>query len=168
MIIVTGGAGFIGSNLVAALTARGDRVGICDWLGTEDKWRNIAKRDLEAVVAPEQLPQFLEDHGSDIEAIFHMGAISTTTETNVDLIVESNFRLSRKLWLWCEDAGVPFIYASSAATYGDGTAGFRDDENIEALGKLRPLNPYGWSKHAFDRWVARQKRGQPGRGNAPG
>jgi len=86
-----------------------------------------------------------------------MGAISTTTETNVDLIAENNFRLSCDLWLWCKEMQVPFIYASSAATYGDGSAGFTDDEDINSLGKLRPLNPYGWSKHLFDRWVAHHK-----------
>jgi len=157
MIIVTGGAGFIGSNLVAALDARGERVVVCDWLGKDEKWQNIAKRDLEAVIAPEQLDDFLEHHTGDIEAIFHMGAISSTTETDVDLIMETNFRLSRKLWLWCKENHVQFIYASSAATYGDGSAGFKDDESIEGLAKLKPLNPYGWSKHLFDRWVARQK-----------
>ncbi len=157
MLIVTGGAGFIGSNLVAALEARGERVVVCDWLGTEDKWRNIAKRDLEGVIAPEQLADFLKSQGSEVEGVFHMGAISTTTEKNVDLIIETNFRLSRDLWLWCKEMRVPFIYASSAATYGDGVAGFKDDESIEGLAKLKPLNPYGWSKHLFDRWVTRQK-----------
>jgi len=163
MIIVTGGAGFIGSNLVAALDARGERVAVCDRLGHDDKWRNIAKRDLEAIIAPEQLPAFLDRNNGDIEAIFHMGAISTTTETDVDLIIDTNFRLSRDLWLWCKENDVQFIYASSAATYGDGWTGFKDDESPETLAKLRPLNPYGWSKHLFDRWVARQKtrRGGP-------
>jgi ADP-L-glycero-D-manno-heptose 6-epimerase len=157
MIIVTGGAGFIGSNLVAALTERGERVAVCDWLGSDDKWRNIAKRDLETIVAPENLPAFLERHGGDIEAIFHMGAISTTTETDVDKIIENNFRLSCTLWQWCKDSNIQFIYASSAATYGDGSGGFKDVESREALAQLKPLNPYGWSKHLFDRWVARQK-----------
>jgi ADP-L-glycero-D-manno-heptose 6-epimerase len=161
MIIVTGGAGFIGSNLVEALESRGKRVVVCDWLGREEKWRNIAKRDLESIVAPEELADFLEDYQSDIEAVFHMGAISTTTETDVDLIIETNFKLSRDLWRWCADAKIPFIYASSAATYGDGSAGFKDDESAKALAKLQPLNPYGWSKHLFDRWVARQKKGGP-------
>jgi len=157
MIIVTGGAGFIGSNLVAALDARGERVAVCDWLGKDDKWRNIAKRDLEAVIAPEKLPEFLENHSGDVEAIFHMGAISSTVETDADLIIDTNFRLSRTLWKWCKDANVQFIYASSAATYGDGSNGFKDDESIEGLSRLQPLNAYGWSKHLFDRWIARQK-----------
>lgn len=157
MIVVTGGAGFIGSNLVAALEARGERVIVCDWLGTEDKWRNLAKRDLEAIVAPEKLFDYLEHHKTQIKTIFHMGAISTTTETDVDLIINTNFCLSTRLWLWCKDHSAQFIYASSAATYGDGLDGFQDDESIGGLSKLMPLNPYGWSKHLFDRWIARQK-----------
>jgi len=157
MILVTGGAGFIGSNLVAALDARGERVAVCDWLGKENKWLNIAKRDLETIVAPEKLMSFLENHVGNVEAVFHMGAISSTTEKDADFIIENNFRLSRSLWYWCRDARVQFIYASSAATYGDGGEGFKDDESIEGLAKLRPLNPYGWSKHLFDRWVVRQK-----------
>lgn len=163
MILVTGGAGFIGSNLVAALDGRGERVAVCDWLGRESKWRNLAKRDLEAVIAPEQLPDFLNQYAGDIEIIFHMGAISSTTETDADLIIDTNFRLSRMLWLWCRDNDVRMVYASSAATYGDGATGFKDEESGEALAKLAPLNAYGWSKHLFDRWVARQKgRGDRG------
>lgn len=163
MIIVTGGAGFIGSNLVAALDRRGERIAVCDRLGSDEKWRNLAKRDLETIIPPEQLFDFLNYYSGDIEIVFHMGAISSTTEKNADLIFENNFRLSRALWKWCEENSIRFIYASSAATYGDGSAGFNDDESIEGLANLRPLNLYGWSKHLFDRWVARQKyRGLPG------
>jgi len=162
MIIVTGGAGFIGSNLVAALEAKGKRVVVCDWLGKDDKWRNIAKRDLADLVAPEQLFDFLAYAGEAVEAIFHLGAISSTVETDADLIAETNFRLSCALWLWCRDHGKRMIYASSAATYGDGAGGFGDDESIGGLAKLRPLNAYGWSKHLFDRWVARQKQSGEG------
>jgi ADP-L-glycero-D-manno-heptose 6-epimerase len=86
----------------------------------------------------------------------HMGAISATTETDVDLIVATNVRLSQKLWRWCAARDVPLIYASSAATYGDGAAGFDDDGRPDALSSLVPLNAYGWSKHLFDRWVARE------------
>ena len=163
MIVVTGGAGFIGSNLVAALADLEKQVTVCDWLGNEDKWRNLAKHELDRVVAPEDLGMFLDEFGAQVEAVFHMGAISTTTEKDVDLIVSSNLRLSQFLWEWCASAEVPFIYASSAATYGDGDAGFDDKEDTDSLAKLHPLNPYGWSKHAFDRWVARQKQlGTPG------
>ncbi len=163
MILVTGGAGFIGSNLVAALDARGERVAVCDHLGGADKWRNLAKRNLEDIVAPGRLTEFLHRNENDIEAIFHLGAISTTTETDVDLIMDNNFHLSCMLWKWCRDFNVQFIYASSAATYGDGSGGFTDDESHEALAKLHPLNAYGWSKNLFDRWVVRRKaRGDSG------
>lgn len=163
MIVITGGTGFIGSYLAAALDARGERVVVCDWLGTEDKWRNIAKRDLEHIIAPESLFDFLNDYAGDIEAIFHMGAISATTEKDADAIAENNFRLSRDLWGWCKNNGCRLIYASSAATYGDGSSGFTDDETIEGLAKFKPLNAYGWSKHLFDRWVAQRKK-HAGRG----
>jgi ADP-L-glycero-D-manno-heptose 6-epimerase len=156
MILVTGGTGFIGSNLVGALAERGERVSICDTLGTGDKWRNIARHEIDEIVDPSALEDFLDRRRADIDFVFHMGAISATTETDVDLIVDSNLRLSQTLWRWCAERRVPLIYASSAATYGDGTHGFTDDDSAEALALLRPLNAYGWSKHAFDRWVARQ------------
>lgn len=156
MLIVTGGAGFIGSNLVAALEERGrGPLVVCDRLGSGDKWRNIAKRDLASIVEPERLFDFLGDHRGDIETVFHLGAISATTETDIDLIVRTNITLSKRLWDWCADAGVRLIYASSAATYGDGSRGFDDDGSTEALSRLRPLNAYGWSKNVFDRCVAR-------------
>ncbi len=153
--IVTGGAGFIGSNIVAALDERGARVVVSDRLGDGNIWRNIAKRELFDIVHPDQLSGYLEDHDGGIEAVIHMGAISSTTETDADLIIDNNYRLSLRLWTWCARHGVPFIYASSAATYGDGTMGFDDDGSTDALAKLRPLNPYGWSKLLFDRRVAR-------------
>jgi len=156
MIIVTGGAGFIGSNLVKALEARGDRdIVVCDILGHDDKWKNIAKRELTDIIPPEALAEFLSDNSKDIETIFHMGAISATTERDADLIVQSNIRLSLDLWNWCARFETPLIYASSAATYGNGDRGFGDDDSIDGLAKLRPMNAYGWSKHAFDRRVAR-------------
>ena len=156
MIVVTGGAGFIGSNLVAALERRGVvELVVCDRLGSGDKWRNIAKRELAAVIAPEELLDFLEAQHGAVDVVFHMGAISATTEQDADLIVETNFRLSLDLWHWCARAGARLIYASSAATYGDGSAGFDDDDSPEGLARLRPLNAYGWSKHLFDRRVTR-------------
>lgn len=158
MILITGGAGFIGSYTASLLENQGHRIVICDWLGTDDKWRNIAKRDLENVVAPEQMFEFIDENASEIEAIIHMGAISATTERDADAIVENNFRLSRNLCLWCAENNTRFIYASSAATYGDGDAGFDDGESIEELAAYKPLNAYGWSKHLFDRWVAQRKK----------
>ena len=156
MIVVTGGAGFIGSNVVAALNGRGRHdVVVVDRLGADDKWRNLQKRELADLVAPEDLPAFLGARRGEVEAVVHMGAISATTERDADLILRNNFRLSLDLWNWCAEAGARLIYASSAATYGDGEAGFLDDESPEALARLRPLNPYGWSKHLFDRRVVR-------------
>lgn len=156
MIIVTGGTGFIGSNLVAGLEAQGCKdIVICDTLGMEDKWRNIAKRELRDIVHPDRLFDYLETHKDNVEMIFHMGAISSTTEQDVDLIVETNVVLSRRLWKWCGKHDVRLVYASSAATYGDGEVGFVDAQTTEELSKLQPLNAYGWSKHVFDRRIAR-------------
>jgi len=156
MILITGGAGFIGSNLAAALEERGERdVAICDRLGQDGKWRSIAKRELAAVVPPEGLFAFLDERAREISIVFHMGAISSTTETDADLIAATNFTLSQRLWEWCAETETRFVYASSAATYGDGSAGFDDDASAAALARLKPLNAYGWSKHLFDRRVAR-------------
>lgn len=156
MIIVTGGAGFIGSNILAGLEKKGytDLV-VVDYMGDGDKWKNIAKRELAAVVSPEKLQAFLNNHRDEIDAIIHMGAISTTTERDVDLIVRSNQELTWYLWEFCRDNGIRFIYASSAATYGDGENGFDDRDDLGYLNALRPLNPYGWSKAFIDRKVAR-------------
>jgi ADP-L-glycero-D-manno-heptose 6-epimerase len=151
MILVTGGAGFIGSNIVAGLAASGERVAACDRLREGEKWRNLSRATLADLVTPEALPGWLAVNAGGIEAVVHMGAISSTTERNVDLIVEVNFRLSQSLWRWCALEGKRFIYASSAATYGAGEQGFDDDPRRLPL--LRPLNPYGWSKQLFDRWV---------------
>ena len=159
MYVITGGAGFIGSNIAWALEAEGmGPLVVCDRMRDADKWRNIAKRNLFDIVEPQNLFSFLECFASKITAVIHMGAISATTERDVDLIVETNFRLSRDLWNWCGQHGTPLIYASSAATYGDGTEGFDDDAAPDALAKLRPLNPYGWSKLLFDRWVSERIR----------
>lgn len=157
MIIVTGGAGFIGSNIVAELEKQGYKdIVVIDWLGCEDKWKNIAKRELAAIITPEHTFEYINNHRSEIQAIIHMGAISTTTEKDADLIIQSNFQLSWDLWCFCRDNNKQFIYASSAATYGDGSLGFNDNDELEHLNSLRPLNPYGWSKALFDRKVARE------------
>ena len=164
MIVVTGGAGFIGSNLAAALCERegADDVVVVDRFGHDDKWRNLAKHPVAEFVEPERLMDFLSANGPAVKAIHHLGASSSTTERDVDFIIRNNFTLSLALWRWCAGNGVPFIYASSAATYGGGEHGFDDDPAPEALARLRPLNPYGWSKHLFDRRVIEMVgRGDP-------
>jgi ADP-L-glycero-D-manno-heptose-6-epimerase len=155
MIIVTGGAGFIGSNILAGLEAAGYRnIVVADRLRNGEKWKNIAKRNLTDVVHPDELGSFLTRNQASISHVIHMGAISTTTERDVDLIVRSNIRLTWDLWEFCRDAGKRFIYASSAATYGAGEHGFEDDASPTYLNALRPLNPYGWSKAFIDRRIA--------------
>jgi ADP-L-glycero-D-manno-heptose 6-epimerase len=163
MIIVTGGAGFIGSNLLAALEAAGEGdLVVCDRLRDGLKWKNIAKRTLDDIIAPDALEGFITANASRIAAVFHMGAISSTTATDGDLVVRSNFALSVMLWCACAKHGIPFIYASSAATYGDGAQGFADDNSLSHMRTLRPLNLYGWSKWLFDTWVVRAiARGDP-------
>jgi ADP-L-glycero-D-manno-heptose 6-epimerase len=154
MILITGGAGFIGSNLQAALAARGRETVIVDRLGAGDKWRNLANHPPYRIIAPDELADFLAEH-PPIEIIFHMGAISETTATDADLVWATNVELSVRLWNWCAKRGVRFIYASSAATYGNGSAGFDDGVAPQLLQRLKPLNLYGWSKHAFDLQVSR-------------
>jgi ADP-L-glycero-D-manno-heptose 6-epimerase len=157
MYVITGGAGFIGSNILAALDRLADDVVIVDWMGSGDeKWRNIAKHRLRDIVKPDDVHAFLQSQRGQISGVAHMGAISTTTEADVDKIVHNNFRLSADLWSYCAKENVPFVYASSAATYGNGSHGFDDQFNDAYLSALRPLNPYGWSKHLFDRWVLRE------------
>ncbi len=156
MLLVTGGAGFIGSNLVAALAERGESVVVCDRLGQGDKWRNLAHHDLEDVIPPEELPDFLRWAEGRLNGVFHLGAISATTESDGDALMANNFRLSKVFWDHCAQEEIPLIYASSAATYGAGAEGFDDDASRDYLAGLRPLNGYGWSKHLFDRWVMRR------------
>ncbi len=157
MFLITGGAGFIGSNIAHRLTQQGHDVIICDWLGTDNiKWKNLIGIAAERFIAPEDLLSALPELSGKIEAVIHMGAISATTETDGDLVVRSNFELSRSLWNWCAAENIPFVYASSAATYGDGELGFVDGNLLENTTRLRPLNLYGWSKQAFDVWALSQ------------
>ena len=160
MLLVTGGAGFIGSNVVAALNEAGrSDVAVCDLLGSDGKWRNLAKRQLADIIPPAELAEWLK--GRRLDAVVHLGAISETTATDGDLVIETNFRFSLRLLDWCTQNATPFIYASSAATYGGGAQGFADEPTLAALKMLRPMNLYGWSKHLFDMAVVdRAARGQ--------
>jgi len=157
MLLVTGGAGFIGSNLVASLNEAGRAdIAVNDMLGSDGKWRNLAGRQIADFVPPARLTGWLE--GRKLEAVIHLGAISSTTATDGDAIMENNFRLSLSLLDWCTATATPFIYASSAATYGDGEQGYSDDWSNGALKRLKPMNLYGFSKHLFDLAVAERVR----------
>ncbi|POF62711.1 ADP-glyceromanno-heptose 6-epimerase [Novacetimonas maltaceti] len=161
MIVVTGGAGFIGSNIVAALNEAGRMdVAVCDRLGRDGKWQNLRQCVVQDIVPPHELLAWLDRQG-EVEAIIHMGANSSTMAQDGDEVMESNFRFSLALLDWCTKRQVRFIYASSAATYGDGAHGFEDDLSLAYLRRLRPLNLYGWSKQLFDQVVAsRRESGQ--------
>jgi len=152
-ILVTGGAGFIGSNMARALAGDGWRVVVADWFGTGRKWLNLADVLLDDVIRPEATLDWLRQNHRRVEAIVHMGAISATTEQDVDLIVERNIRATLDLWALSAASDIRLIYASSAATYGDGKDGFVDSEDPDHLASLRPLNAYGWSKLAVDRKI---------------
>jgi ADP-L-glycero-D-manno-heptose 6-epimerase len=155
MYVVTGGAGFIGSNIVASLAARGEEVVVCDWLGQDERWRNLSKHEIAGLVAPEELQAWLRRNGHRVAVMMHMGAVTSTGERDIDLLAARNVRATLDLIEWCTETRTRLIYASSAATYGDGAGGFDDTFSCEALAALRPLNAYGWSKHVIDRRMAR-------------
>jgi len=156
MIIVTGGAGFIGSAIIGSLNSRNiTDILVVDQLGTDEKWKNLRnlayadymeKTDLLETIIGDKLDR-------PIEAVFHLGACSDTTETDASYLLKNNYEYTKLLAQWATSNEIRFIYASSAATYGDGEAGFKDDEG--SLEILRPLNMYGYSKHMFDLWARR-------------
>ncbi len=156
MIIVTGGAGFIGSTLITALNKRQiTDILVVDELGTDQKWKNLRNLSFADYVEKDDfLEMVIEDKlNSSIDAVFHLGACSDTTETNASYLIKNNYEYSKLLAQWATADNIRFIYASSAATYGDGSAGFSDDQ--EKIENLRPLNMYGYSKHLFDLWARR-------------
>lgn len=154
MIVITGAAGFIGSNFVAELNARGRTdIVVCDAFESGEKWRNLARAAFVDWVPPTALVGWLQSR-RDVDAIIHMGAISATTAVDGDAVMSTNFGLSLALLDYCTAAGVPLLYASSAAVYGAGEQGFDDSTDPADIMKLRPLNLYGWSKRQFDFVVA--------------
>ena len=155
MIIVTGGAGFIGSAVIGMLNNRGlDDILVVDNLGRSDKWKNLVNRSYRDYVHKSAFLKDLERQRFDrIDTIIHMGACSSTTEADADYLMENNFHYSVTLATHALAHDIRFINASSAATYGDGSMGFGDD--LESLGRLKPLNMYGYTKHLFDLWALR-------------
>src|SRR5271154_117394 len=149
-VLVTGGAGFIGSALVWALNRRGcDKIVVCDILGTDEKWRNLTPLRFAEFVEADDLRLRLQSGAlKNFDLILHMGACSSTTERDAGFLFRNNFEFTRDLAEWALSKDVRFVYASSAATYGDGSAGMEDDDS--QLDNLRPLNMYGYSKHLFD------------------
>jgi ADP-L-glycero-D-manno-heptose 6-epimerase len=157
-VLVTGGAGFIGSALVWALNQLGiEKVILTDKLGTDEKWRNLVPLKFEDYLEADDLLGRLEFDGlGRFDLILHLGACSATTERDATFLAKNNFEYTKDLAHWALVRGVRFVYASSAATYGDGAAGMADqDDAPDALSRLRPLNAYGYSKHLFDQYAAR-------------
>jgi ADP-L-glycero-D-manno-heptose 6-epimerase len=159
MIVVTGASGFIGSAIVWALNKKGiTDIHAVDFLQQDDKWLNIAKFKISDY---EEKDPFIKRiiYGDKllidgVEGIIHLGACSSTTETDASFLIENNYKYTQVLAKWCVKHGKKFVYASSAATYGDGSAGF--DDNHEGLDKLKPLNKYAFSKQLFDLWALRE------------
>ena len=151
-ILVTGGAGFIGSALVHALNRRGlSDIVVTDVLGADEKWRNLVPLKFADYVEADAFRRHLAINPAAFgrfTTVFHLGACSSTTEKNAGYLIDNNYNVSKELAAWSLEHGARFIYASSAATYGDGAHGM--DDRSEDLGRLRPLNMYGYSKHLFD------------------
>ncbi len=156
-ILVTGGAGFIGSNLVAELNRRGvERIVIADFLEAGEKWRNLSGlRFADYLEADDLFPRLESGRLGGFDFVFHMGACSSTTETNGPYLIRNNYEFTRDLAEWSLSKNARFVYASSAATFGDGSAGMEDRSDLNYLESLRPLNLYGYSKQLFDQYASR-------------
>lgn len=154
MIIVTGGAGFIGSCMVRMLNDMGrEDIIVVDHISTTDKWINLRNKKYIEYINRDDFLERLPSLTGKVDYIIHMGACSATTEKDFDFLYKNNFEYTKALWKFCADNNIGFIYASSAATYGDGAQGFDDKDDIK---KLRPLNGYGYSKQLFDLWVEKE------------
>lgn len=153
MIVLTGGAGFIGSCFLASLNAAGrNDVLVVDSLGKGEKWKNLVGKEFIGIVGKEEFRDMMTVGGvEDVEAVVHMGACSSTTETDADYLYDNNYRYSVDVAEFALEQDARFIYASSAATYGNGDQGYSDTST-----ELRPLNMYGYSKHLFDQWIRKE------------
>lgn len=158
MFIVTGGAGLIGSLVIWKLNREGiDDILVVDHLGTSDKWKNLAPLKFGDYLEKDVFRTMVRDNafaGKKIDGIFHLGACSSTTERDASYLIDNNFRYTAELATFAVERQIRMIYASSCATYGDGSCGYRDDEN--GIERLRPLNMYGYSKQLFDLWAKRR------------
>lgn len=160
MIIVTGATGFIGSAFIWKLNEMGiNDILAVDKMRTEEKWLNLRKRDYADWCDRDELFDWLKnpENSDRVTGVLHMGAISATTEKDGDLLMKNNYEYTKKLWEFCTEKNINFVYASSAATYGGGELGYNDDVSPEELKKLMPLNKYGYSKKIFDDWAFKQK-----------
>jgi ADP-L-glycero-D-manno-heptose 6-epimerase len=156
--IVTGGAGFIGSCLLSKLNAEGiDDIIVVDALGSTEKWKNLLGKSFDDYIEKDVFLAMLEANkfGASIERIVHLGAETSTTETDAAYLIENNYGYSKRLCSWALSKKAHFLYASSAATYGDGALGYSDNDSVTPA--LRPLNMYGYSKQLFDLWLIRSK-----------
>lgn len=155
-VILTGGAGFIGSCLLRMLNDKGiNQIYVVDNIRTSEKWRHLVNKKFLSYISKNELLEKLPQFAGKISHVIHMGACSSTTERDFDYLYRNNVAFTQMLWDFCADNGCSFIYASSAATYGDGTQGFDDTEDIN---QLRPLNGYGYSKQFVDQWVEKQEK----------
>ena len=154
--IVTGAAGFIGRNVVQELNTRGfENILLVDRLGDTDKWKNLVGLRYDDFLDKDDFRRSLTRRRCrDLKAVFHLGACSATTERDADYLLDNNYRYTRDVCEWCLTEEVKFVYASSAATYGDGTLGYGDDDAKTPM--YEPLNMYGYSKHMFDLWALQQ------------
>jgi ADP-L-glycero-D-manno-heptose 6-epimerase len=153
--VVTGGAGFIGSNLVERLGQLGRLAVVIDDFATGQKWDNVRHANIHDVVHWTEGFDWLGRNADRIGSVFHLGAISSTTANDLNALLKHNVHFSSAMWDWCAAHGKPLLYASSAATYGEGAQGFSDAVTLQELEKLTPLNPYGWSKHLVDLRILR-------------
>lgn len=160
IILLTGAAGFIGSYLLGYLNKKGfSEIIIADDFSEEDKWFNFDSKQFIAKVEREQLFEWLKKEQPQIDFVFHLGARTDTTEFDYSVHEKLNVQYSKSIWNYCADKNIPLVYASSAATYGNGDLGYNDDHEI--VEKLQPLNPYGISKNEFDKWALKQAAQPP-------